>query len=251
MQFEGFAGNAALKTALSAAFSRRRLPHTLLLQGEAGLGKRTLAQILARAAVCTCENRDLAPCGVCPACIRAKAGSHPDIRIVTGSGKSNTISVASVDEVIRDAYKKPEEADIKVYCIFAENPMPEITQNKLLKVIEEPPTGALFIFTVLSADALLPTIRSRAQIFTVRPPRPVPACSCVPVIPASLFYSPLVRWPSPDSRLPDRRMYRFVSIYFDAKSEKKTETAESVLRSGLKPVLNRLVYAGFGLPESI
>lgn len=55
MQFEGFAGNAALKTALSAAFSRRRLPHTLLLQGEAGLGKRTLAQILARAAVCTCE----------------------------------------------------------------------------------------------------------------------------------------------------------------------------------------------------
>lgn len=168
MQFEGFAGNAALKTALSAAFSRRRLPHTLLLQGEAGLGKRTLAQILARAAVCTCEDRDLAPCGVCPACIRAKAGSHPDIRIVTGSGKSNTISVASVDEVIRDAYKKPEEADINVYCIFAENPMPEITQNKLLKVIEEPPTGALFIFTVLSADALLPTIRSRAQIFTVR-----------------------------------------------------------------------------------
>ena len=67
MQFEGFAGNAALKTALSAAFSRRRLPHTLLLQGEAGLGKRTLAQILARAAVCTCEDRDLAPCGVCPA----------------------------------------------------------------------------------------------------------------------------------------------------------------------------------------
>ena len=48
--------------------------------------------------------------------------------------------------------------------------MPEITQNKLLKVIEEPPTGALFIFTVLSADALLPTIRSRAQVFTVRPP---------------------------------------------------------------------------------
>ena len=117
MQFEGFAGNAALKTALSAAFSRRRLPHTLLLQGETGLGKRTLAQILARAAVCTCEDRDLAPCGV-----------------------------------------------------FAENPMPEITQNKLLKVIEEPPTGALFIFTVLSADALLPTIRSRAQVFTVRPP---------------------------------------------------------------------------------
>lgn len=72
-----------------------------------------------------------------------------------------------------------------------------------------------------------------------------------PRVPVSSVYRFLVRRPSPDSRLPDRRMYRFVSIYFDAKSEKKTETAESVLRSGLKPVLNRLVYAGFGLPESI
>ena len=170
MQFEDFAGNAALKTALSAAFSRRRLPHTLLLQGESGLGKRTLAQILARAAVCTCEDRDSAPCGVCPACIRSKAGSHPDIRAITGSGKSNIISAASVDEIIRDAYKKPEEADVSVYLIFAENPIPEITQNKLLKIMEEPPEGVLFIFTVPSADALLPTIRSRAQIFTVRPP---------------------------------------------------------------------------------
>ena len=105
---------------------------------------------------------------------------------------------------------------------------------------------------IICPDLLSVTpITVHATIFTVRPPRPVPACSCVPVIPASLFYSPLVRWPSPDSRLPDRRMYRFVSIYFDAKSEKKTETAESVLRSGLKSVLNRLVYAGFGLPESI
>ena len=72
-----------------------------------------------------------------------------------------------------------------------------------------------------------------------------------PRVPVSSVYRFLVRRPSPDSRLPDRRMYRFVSIYFDAKFEKKTETAESVLRSGLKPVLNRLVYAGFGLPESI
>lgn len=72
-----------------------------------------------------------------------------------------------------------------------------------------------------------------------------------PRVPVSSVYRFLVRRPSPDSRLPDRRMYRFVSIYFDAKSKKKTETAESVLRSGLKPVLNRLVYAGFGLPESI
>jgi hypothetical protein len=77
---------------------------------------------------------------------------------------------------------------------------------------------------IICPDLLSVTpITVHATIFTVRPPRPVPACFCVPVIPASLFYSPLVRWPSPDFRLPDRRMYRFVSIYFDAKFEKKTE----------------------------
>lgn len=89
---------------------------------------------------------------------------------------------------------------------------------------------------------------SRVLAFPVSRFFPHPGFPRVPVSSVSRF---LVRRPSPDFRLPDRRMYRFVSIYFDAKSEKKTETAESVLRSGLKPVLNRLVYAGFGLPESI
>ena len=97
MQFENFVGNAALKSALSEAFSRRRLPHAILLQGEAGLGKKTLAVLLARAAVCRSENRGMVPCGVCPSCIRALAGSHPDIRIVQGSGASGAIpSVISI-----------------------------------------------------------------------------------------------------------------------------------------------------------
>lgn len=73
-----------------------------------------------------------------------------------------------------------------------------------------------------------------------------------PGFPASRFprFPFLVRRPSPDSRLPIGGcivLFRFISM----RNPKKTETAESVLRSGLKPVLNRLVYAGFGLPESI
>lgn len=170
MQFENFVGNAALKTALSGAFSRRRLPHAILLQGEAGLGKRTLARILARAAVCRAENRESAPCGVCPSCIRAAAGSHPDIRIVSGSGASGAVSAESVEKVLSDAYRRPEEADVSVYLFFIENGISDAAQNKLLKLIEEPPPGVIFIFTVPSADILLSTIRSRAQVFTVRAP---------------------------------------------------------------------------------
>lgn len=170
MQFENFIGNAALKTDLSVAFSRRRLPHTILLQGEAGLGKKTLARILARAAVCRAENREAAPCGVCPSCIRSAAGSHPDIRTVTGSGASGAVSAESVEKVISDAYRRPEEADASVYLFFIENGISDAAQNKLLKLIEEPPPGVMFVFTVPSADILLPTIRSRVQTFTLRAP---------------------------------------------------------------------------------
>ncbi|MBO5252696.1 MAG: DNA polymerase III subunit [Clostridia bacterium] len=170
MQFENFVGNAALKSALSGAFLRRRLPHAIILEGESGLGKRTLARIVARAAVCRAQNRDAAPCGVCPSCIRSAAGSHPDIRTVSGSGASGAVSAKSVEEVLSDAYRRPEEADVSVYLFFIDNGISDNAQNKLLKLIEEPPPGVIFIFTVPSADILLPTIRSRAQIFTVRAP---------------------------------------------------------------------------------
>lgn len=177
MQFENFVGNAALKAALSGAFSRRRLPHAILLQGEAGLGKKTLAQLLARAAVCRAQNREYAPCGVCPSCIRAAAGSHPDIRVVQGSGVSGAISADSVEKVIGDAYRRPEEADVSVYLFYVEKGISDAAQNKLLKLIEEPPPGVIFIFTAPSADVLLSTIRSRVQTFTVRPPEPEEAAA--------------------------------------------------------------------------
>ncbi|MBQ2667436.1 MAG: ATP-binding protein [Clostridia bacterium] len=179
MQFENFVGNAALKKALSGAFSRRMLPHAILLAGEAGLGKRTLAGILARAAVCRGGDRTAAPCGVCPSCIRAAAGSHPDIRIVTGSGASGAISAESVEKVIGDAYRRPEEADVSVYLLFVEKGISDAAQNKLLKLIEEPPPGVIFIFTAPSADILLSTIRSRVQTFTLRAPEEQEAAAYV------------------------------------------------------------------------
>lgn len=169
MQFADFRGNAALKEGLSAVFSRRGLPHALILEGESGLGKRTLARILARAAVCRSEDRSVAPCGHCPSCVRSAAGSHPDVRVVSGSGASGMISAESIDRVISDAYRRPEEADCRVYIFHAENGLSDAAQNRLLKLIEEPPPGVLFLFTVPSAGTLLPTVRSRAQIFTLRP----------------------------------------------------------------------------------
>lgn len=168
MNLSSFEGNNDVKTALSDAKSSGRFPHAIVLQGDNGTGKRTFAKLIANALVC--RDKENAPCGTCPSCIRAKAGSHPDIRIYEGSGATHSLSVDTAKEIIADAYRMPEEADVSIYLIFIESKMLEATQNKLLKIIEEPPKNTVFIMTCASSDVLLPTIRSRVQIFTLRPP---------------------------------------------------------------------------------
>ena len=168
MDFPGFLGNAGVKETISAAFASGRFPHAIILQGETGCGKRTLAGLIARALVC--RDREHAPCGACPACVRAAAGSHPDIRVVEGSGATRSLSVDAVKSLIADAYRMPEEADYSVYILLLGDRTLEPAQNKLLKVIEEPPEGAVFLLVCRSAEQLLPTIRSRAQCFSLQPP---------------------------------------------------------------------------------
>lgn len=168
MDFSGFLGNDEVKRALSAAFSSRRFPHAIVLQGENGCGKRTLARLIAKALVC--RDREHAPCGTCPSCVRVAAGSHPDIRVEEGSGATRSLSVDTVKAITADAYRMPEEADVSVYLLFLGTRTLDAAQNKLLKVIEEPPEGAVFLLVCESAEQLLPTIRSRVQSFTLRPP---------------------------------------------------------------------------------
>lgn len=170
MEFSSFAGNREIKSTLNSYFLSGRLPHALILQGEDGLGKHTLARLIAKAAVCREGARGgEVPCGKCPSCIRAEALSHPDIRVITGSGASNTVSVESIRHLAEDAYRRPEESDRNVYLIFAGSTISEAAQNKLLKIIEEPPEGVLFLMAIRSAESLLPTIRSRAGVLTLRP----------------------------------------------------------------------------------
>ncbi len=168
MDFTGFLGNPGVKSALSDAFSAGRFPHALILQGEPGTGRRTLARLIAQALVCRSRNK--APCGECPACLRAKAGSHPDIRMVEGKGDSGSISVEQIQEMAADAQRMPDEADYSVYILVFGEYILDAPQNKLLKLLEEPPAGAVFLLVCRSARALLPTIRSRAQVFQLMPP---------------------------------------------------------------------------------
>lgn len=170
MQFPGFLGNDPVKQALSAAFDGGRFPHAVAFQGEPGTGKRTLARLTANALVCTCPEISRRPCGECPACIRARAGSHPDVRTVEGTGATKSLTVDAVRLLSEEAYRTPEEAERRVFILLMGTRVMEAAQNKLLKLIEEPPAAAAFLLVVESAELLLPTIRSRVQLYTLRPP---------------------------------------------------------------------------------
>lgn len=151
------------KRKLAGFFETGQLPHALLLEGGTAAARQQLAEILSAGAVCRREG-DAFPCGVCPGCIKAKAGSHPDIS-VSGGGAGPALRVNEIRRIRRDASVKPNEAEHKVYLLLEAQDMTEQAQNALLKILEEPPSGVIFLLTVPSASLLLPTIRSRVQLF--------------------------------------------------------------------------------------
>ena len=82
-------------------------------------------------------------------------------------------------ELTADAYRAPEEADVSVYILQMGTKPLEPAQNKLLKLIEEPPAHGVFLLLCRSAEQLLPTIRSRVQSFLLQPPEEEEAAAFV------------------------------------------------------------------------
>lgn len=91
------------------------------------------------------------------------ARSHPDVESFPSEDKKRT-SVDDIKKITASAYLKPTRAGKKVFCISAGGVGMESWQNKLLKLLEEPPANVYFLIVVPSAEELLPTIRSRCQI---------------------------------------------------------------------------------------
>lgn len=155
MGFEGLLGNDRLKENLKATAARGRLSHFYLICGPKGSGKRTLAQLLAAAAVCREQDK---PCLRCNACRKVLSGNHPDV-ITVSDPDHKEVPVKLVKQYREDMFIIPNEADKKVY-IFPQ-PLRVEGQNALLKVLEEPPAYGVCLLLTDNPEALLPTIRSR------------------------------------------------------------------------------------------
>jgi len=151
-------GNRLATDTIQNMSAKDRMAHSFLIYGDSGLGKKTLADYLAMVLVCENENK---PCGQCRSCKNAQSHSHPDIIYAEHSGKMGGFSVETVRNICSDAYIKPNNSDIKIYLFTDADNITVQAQNSLLKLIEEPPSYAYFIFTATDRNVILETIRSR------------------------------------------------------------------------------------------
>lgn len=160
-------GNEYLLSTLETMTANGKAAHAVMLCGEKGSGRKTVADYYTR--LLLCENiTDGRPCGVCNACTNIDKGFHPDVKYVEKSGKLGKISVDTAREICTDAFVKPNNRSGKKVYVFADCVNMDIrTQNTLLKLIEEPPDYAYFIFTTDEKSNFLPTVISRCVCFTV------------------------------------------------------------------------------------
>ncbi len=155
-----------LPPALLSMTQQDRLVHSINLEGEPGSGRRQLAMALAGAILCEKQGGEM--CGQCLPCRKVLAGAHSDITLVDGREDPERFKVDLLRELRAGAYRGPSEGRAKVYIIAEAQLLPPVSQNILLKVIEEPPPDTFFIFTCDNKFRLLPTILSRVVTVPLR-----------------------------------------------------------------------------------
>ena len=153
---------------IRAAAARGALSHALLFTGPGD--RLAAARFAASAFQCVGPEQDR-PCGVCPACRKVREDIHPDV-ITVRDEEHKFIAVDVVREVRRDAYIRPNEGERKVYLFPDCALLTEQDQNVLLKLVEEGPPYAAFVFCAENPAAVLQTLRSRCVELKLQPKAP-------------------------------------------------------------------------------
>jgi len=156
-------GHQRVIHSLQRAVTEDRPNHAYLFLGAPGVGKRTLADTLARALICEDESPAARPCGTCTACGKVLAGTHPDVWSEEPSGKSHTITSDQITELQRRLSYRRAEGRHRVVVLDEAGTLNTQAQNKLLKTLEEPPAGTILILCAVHPGQLLITVRSRCQ----------------------------------------------------------------------------------------
>ncbi len=164
MPFQDVAGHAKLTALLKRAVVRESVPPTLLFAGPPGVGKWRTALALANAINCLAPIEGDA-CGVCRSCDRITRGVHVDVRVLSADDTGN-IKLDVVRKVLEDCEFRPFEGKRRLVLIRDADALNDQAQNALLKSLEEPPPGTIFVLTSAAPDTLLRTVRSRTMRLT-------------------------------------------------------------------------------------
>jgi len=163
-KFADLVGQDVVVRTLKNALVSGNLAHAYLLCGIRGVGKTTIARLMAMAVNCE-QPTDGEPCGQCNACKGIAGGSNLDVQEMDAASHTGVDDVREILEAVR---YPPGSLKTKVYIIDEAHMLSKSAFNALLKTLEEPPPHVLFILATTEADKLPLTVRSRCQRFDLR-----------------------------------------------------------------------------------
>jgi DNA polymerase-3 subunit gamma/tau len=167
-RFANVAGQDHVTRTLLNALTQNRIAHGYIFSGHRGIGKTTIARILAQALNCrrqigSAERPTPEPCGACDSCIEIRQGNAIDVIEIDAATNRG------IDEIreLRDAARyAPSRDRYKIYILDEAHQITEAAFNALLKTLEEPPSHVIFMMATTEPENIPQTIRSRCQHFS-------------------------------------------------------------------------------------
>jgi DNA polymerase-3 subunit gamma/tau len=167
-RFSDVIGQDHVTRTLRNAIEQQRIAHGYIFSGHRGIGKTTIARILAMALNCRgvdgrADRPTPEPCGVCDSCTEIRAGSAVDVIEIDAATNRG------IDEIreLRDAARyRPARDRFKIYILDEAHQITDAAFNALLKTLEEPPSHIVFMMATTQAEDIPQTIRSRCQHFS-------------------------------------------------------------------------------------
>jgi DNA polymerase-3 subunit gamma/tau len=167
-KFSDVIGQEHVTRTLQNAIAQERIAHGYIFSGHRGIGKTTVARILAMSLNCrsSSDNEPVAePCGVCDSCIEIRAGNAVDVIEIDAATNRG---IDEIRELREGARYRPARDRFKIYILDEAHQITDAAFNALLKTLEEPPSHVIFMMATTQPEDIPQTIRSRCQHFSFR-----------------------------------------------------------------------------------